>query len=311
MRITIAICTWNRCQLLRQTLEGMTKLSVPTDISWELLVVNNNSTDATDEVITSFKERLPIRGLFEPRPGKSNALNLAIRESSGEYIIFTDNDVLVDEEWLASYYRAFNRWPNATIFGGSIHPWFEGNPPQWLHRILSEVGGAYGIRELGDEPIPLSYNVLPYGANMAVRKAEQARYLYDASLGPRPNSPLRGEETTMVRQMLAAGAEGWWIPQARVRHYVPKEHQTTRFLRGFFSGMGEQGVIQMPEDTGPMIFGRPRWLWRKTLTAELRYRMRRVLTRPEVWIEDLRVSSDAWGQMRGHAARSRKRREFV
>ncbi len=289
----------------------MTKLAVPTDVTWELLVVNNNSTDSTDEVIDSFKARLPIRGLLESRPGKSNALNLAVRESHGQYIVWTDDDVLVDQQWLSSYCSAFNQWPNATIFGGSIEPWFEGTPPQWLQQVLSDVAGAYGIRELGTEPIPLSYNVVPYGANMAVRKEEQASYLYDVWLGPRPNSALRGEETTMVRQMLGAGAEGWWIPQARVRHYVPKDHQTTRFLRRFFSGLGEQGVLQMPEDAGPILFGRPRWLWRTVLTAEMTYRIRRVVSRPEVWIDDLRTASEAWGQMRGYAARSRSQREFV
>ena len=311
MQITVAICTWNRCSLLTQALEQMTTLTIPSGVKWELLIVNNNSTDNTDHVIESFSQRLPIRRLFEPKPGQSNARNLAVTEADGDYIIWTDDDVLVGEEWISSYCRAFKQWPNAAIFGGSIHPWFEGEPPRWLQRTLFKVAGAYAVRQLGTEPIPLSYNVLPYGANMAIRKTEQARYVYDVSLGLRPNSSLRGEETTVIREMLAAGAEGRWVPEARVRHYIPKERQSTRFLRSFFSGLGEQGVIQMPEDGAPLIFGRPRWLWRRVLTAELKYRIHRVLSQPEVWIEDLQISSEAWGQMRAYGARSRSQRKFA
>src|SRR6266536_6078206 len=92
MLITVAICTWNRCELLQTALEQLTRLLVPVDIEWELLVVNNNSTDATSSAIAPFASRLPVRELFEPKPGKSHALNLAIGEAAGDYILWTDDD---------------------------------------------------------------------------------------------------------------------------------------------------------------------------------------------------------------------------
>ena len=115
--------------ILGRTLEQMTLLRIPAEVEWELLVVNNNSTDDTDVVAERFADRLPLRLLQEPTAGKSHALNRAVREASGEYLLFTDDDVLVDEEWIAAYTCAFRRWPDAAIFGGPIRPWFDGTPP--------------------------------------------------------------------------------------------------------------------------------------------------------------------------------------
>src|SRR5690348_908357 len=98
-RLTVAICTWNRARALRTTLEQLTRVRVPAGAAWELLVVNNNCTDDTDAACREFETRLPIRLLHEPTPGQSHARNLAIRESRGAYIAWTDDDVLVDEGW--------------------------------------------------------------------------------------------------------------------------------------------------------------------------------------------------------------------
>ena len=299
MRITVAVCTWNRCHLLQQTLEAMTKLLIPPGVEWEVLVVNNNSTDATDAVIAGFAGRLPMRRLFEPRPGKSNALNLAVGEARGEYILWTDDDVLVHPHWAAEYCRAFHRWPDAAIFGGTIEPWFAGRKqPSWLVQVFPRVAGVYAARDLGDQPLPFSRDVTPFGANMAVRAAEQARYRYDADLGPRHDRYSTGEETAMVQRMLDAGITGWWVPNARVRHYIPEHRQSTRYVRKFFVGHGEFLARQSSPRTGPTLLGRPLWLWKQAVTSEARYRLRRVASKPDVWIEDLIDASLSWGQFR-------------
>ena len=168
MLISVAICTWNHSALLRQTLEQFTHLVIPPELEWELLVVNNNSTDATDDVIASFIGRLPIRRLFEPRPGLSNARNTAVREARGEYLLWTDDDSFVDERWLAAYAEAFVRWSKATVFGGPIRPWFATPPPQWLKRVWPMVSGVYGFRDLGSIPLRFDGSArMPFGANFA------------------------------------------------------------------------------------------------------------------------------------------------
>ena len=316
MRITVAICTWNRCALLKETLEQVARLAIPSEVEWELLVVNNNSTDATSEVLASFVRRLPLRAVTEAEPGLSNARNRAVREATGDYILWTDDDVLVDERWITEYCDSFVRWPEAAIFGGNIEPWFEGIPPEWLERVWSRVASAYGARNFGEQSVPLSKDVLPFGANFAVRINEQRRYLYDPHLGVRPNSIIGGEETTVIRSMLADGVVGRWVPKALVRHFIPEARQTIKYLRKYFKGYGEYCARQDATTPAAELFGAPRWLWREVFAAETRYRLRRHFSQPEVWIEDLIASSMAWGQLRGFranlkAAKSKRHGEQV
>ena len=91
------------------------------------------------------------------------------------------------------------------------------------------------------------------------------------------------------------GYEGWWVPDAVVQHYIPSERMTIRFLRQYLSGYGQWLAITEPPWQGPVLFGRPRWLWRHVVTAELRYRIRRLTSPPEIWIHDLIAASMAWG----------------
>ena len=98
----------------------------------EVVVVNNNCEDHTDEVIRAFVDRLPIRREFEPERGHSRARNRGVDTAKGDYIVWTDDDVVVDPGWLAAYSRAFRRWPEAALFGGPIIPKFEPPSPKWL-----------------------------------------------------------------------------------------------------------------------------------------------------------------------------------
>jgi glycosyltransferase involved in cell wall biosynthesis len=290
--ITVAICTWDRCELLRQTLEQMTKLQIPAGVLWELLVVNNNCTDRTDEVIASYANRLPIKRLVEPKPGQSNARNCAIGHANGDYIIWTDDDVLVDQHWLTAYYDAFNRWPDAAVFGGPIEPWFAEPPPGWLRQVLPHVAGPYAIKDFGEKPIPLSKEprVVPFGANFAVRASEQAEHLYDRRRGLRPGSSVRGDETNIIDAILSAGGKGWWVPGARVRHCILPERQTLNYIRSWHFGQGELAAQRV-------CGAKPLWLWRVAVEAELRYRWYRLFNDPDKWIDDLKKSSYWWGHL--------------
>ena len=123
MLVTVAICTLNRAESLRRTLDSLVAMHLLTGFSWEVLVVNNNCTDHTDDVIKDFTDRLPVRRLFEPQQGQSRARNCAIDAAKGDYIVWTDDDVVVDPGWLIAYVDAFRRWPNAAVFGGrSLEP---------------------------------------------------------------------------------------------------------------------------------------------------------------------------------------------
>jgi glycosyltransferase involved in cell wall biosynthesis len=301
--VTIGICTWNRSDLLQRTLEEMTHLRVPSGLAWEILVVNNNCTDDTDQVIQAFTERLPVRRLFESTPGKSHAANRLVAEARGEYIIWTDDDVLVYADWLTGYLDAFARWPEATVFGGPIEPWFVAPVPPWLQRTFPLVANAYAALDHGPEAIPLTMERYPYGANMAFRRSAHLRRPYDTRLGPRPNSGIRGEELILTRQVLSDGDTGWWVPGARVKHYIPPHRMSLRYLKEYFYGGGQALGLVGRDDRGELkAFGRPLWLWKQALTSELRYRWGRITAPPERWIESFKMAALSWGQIKSYAS---------
>jgi glucosyl-dolichyl phosphate glucuronosyltransferase len=299
MRITVAIGTWNRCEILRGTLEQMTRLEVPNDVEWELIVVNNRCSDATDEVIRSFRDRLPVRRAWEPEPGASNARNRAIAEATGEYIVWVDDDILVDQQWLAAYSAAFRRWPEAAVLGGPIDPLFEGDAPGWISEVIDQIGPVYGRQTFGVEPVLLTPEVIgrgPYGGNMAMRRDVLERFRFDPRLGPHHATYAVGEETELIRTMLASGAVGWWTPEPRVRHWVPRESQTLAYVRRWMVGNGRY-IARHPELDGSLPRNVPYRLYARIVRHEIQYRIRKPFAPPEVWIRDLIRSSRARGRL--------------
>jgi glucosyl-dolichyl phosphate glucuronosyltransferase len=302
--VTVAVCTWNRCGLLAQTLEGLTRLTVPEGVTWELVVVNNRSTDATDDVIATFERRLPVRRVWEPTPGLANARNRAVAEAAGEYVVFTDDDILVQPDWLAAYVASFRRWPDSAIFGGPIEPLFEDGPPAWIPRVLDQIGPVYGLQTLGSTPVPLALETVaagPYGGNMAMRRDALLRFPFDPRLGVRHGAYGIGEETELMRKMLAAGLCGWWTPEPRVRHWVPRTNQTLAYVRRWMEGCGRyHAQVQEAGDASPR--GARLRLHARVVRHEVQYGIRRLTAPPEVWIKDVIRAAHARGRLRAGSA---------
>jgi glucosyl-dolichyl phosphate glucuronosyltransferase len=298
MLVTIAICTYNRAALLRHTLDRLGHAAVPEGIAVEVIVVNNNCTDGTAQFLRDYAGPLSLRVVFEPVPGVSNARNQVLAEAAGEYILWTDDDVLVDRHWITAYAAAFRGWPEAVFFGGPIEPWFEGTPPAWLERAWPSVATAFATLQLSDRPIAFDARVVPYGANFATRTAVSRRYPFDPTLGRRPNGWIGGEETAVMRAMLADGHSGVSVPEARVIHHIPAARQTKRYLRAYYAGQGQVAAQTFPPG-GRTLFGRPLWLWKMALLTELRYRRAAAFTPPDVWIKELVTASYHRGLLRG------------
>jgi glycosyltransferase involved in cell wall biosynthesis len=300
MFVSVAICTWNRADLLDQTLTSMYKLIIPPETVWELMIVNNNCTDTTDSVIAKHQANLPIRRLFEPQQGKSFALNCACRAAKGEFIIWTDDDVLVETDWLARYVEAFKQWPNSSVFGGPVKPFLAGTPPQWLldQNIFSRVANVYAAIDLGPEPIDLTQGKEPYGTNWAVRTKDQRKYLYDTNLGPAPNRRIYYEDTDVIRRMFADGLNGRWVPNALLNHYIPENRQSTKYIRRYFRGQGEYTALQRSgKNKYPLYEEKLRFI-KRIIVAELKYLIYRfIIKNPKIWINALIQSSYVRGQL--------------
>jgi glycosyltransferase involved in cell wall biosynthesis len=301
MELTVAICTRNRCAALRRALASLAGVAVPDGVSWELVVADNASEDATAATITEFSNTLPLHAIVVSEVGKSNALKAVIDVASGEYILWLDDDVLVDPGWMTAYHDAFLRFPEAAFFGGPITPVFEGARPSWLDGAMHHVANAYAARDLGAEMIRLEGEALPYGANWAIRASEQRRHRYDPRLGPRGEQRLVGEEWAVMHALLDDGAAGRWVPAARVQHVIPPARQSLGYLRRYYRGNGASWAIVRQTRGEPMLLGRPRWVWREAFEQEIAFRIRRLYAAPEVWSEHLRRSSVAWGMLTGRA----------
>src|SRR5512135_3394307 len=132
-RASVIICTWNRAKSLAVTLESIERSELPASVSWEVLIVDNNSKDDTKAVFEQFQRRQPqrYRYVFEPRQGKSFALNTAIDNARGAILVFTDDDVTVDPHWLAETVAIFDRQPCAGVGGKIVDAWTS-KKPDWL-----------------------------------------------------------------------------------------------------------------------------------------------------------------------------------
>jgi glycosyltransferase involved in cell wall biosynthesis len=267
MIVTVAICTWNRADLLDRTLTEMHSLRNPPGVEWELLVVNNHCTDDTDEVIARHSDRLPIRRLFEERQGHSHARNCAVAAAAGELIIWTDDDVLVDPDWMGRYVESAGRWPEISFFGGPVYPWFEVDPPGWISRNVHDLWGPFALLDLGSDVRPLSDKEGPIGANMAFRRDTLKEVGFSSRFG-RVGGELRGsDEVDVITRVRKQGGRGLWVGNAGVRHFVPKARFTLEYLGRWYRCSGKDAVRLGWVEPCPTVLGVPRWVVRVCVAA--------------------------------------------
>lgn len=307
MLLTVSICTRNRSRMLRSTLTQLTRVLVPEAAEWEVLVVDNGSTDDTPDVLAEFVSLLPLRCISEAKLGLSHARNAAVSAAKGAYILWTDDDVLVDSQWLMAYFDAFRCHPDASVFGGPISPWFEGEPPSWLSRVFGTIDVAYAARHFDGGDAPLTGANLPFGANMAFRTDVLRDHQFDPELGRSGDGMISGEETSLIGALLASGHTGWWVSGACVEHFIPRDRQTTRYVRRWYNGHGRLVARLEAKDRVPGTVNRPRWVWRELVTSELAFLVSRLSRDPTVWIQHLKRASIARGQFMEFGALQRKR----
>jgi glucosyl-dolichyl phosphate glucuronosyltransferase len=284
VNVTAIICTRNRASQLNHVLETACHLVVPSGLLWELIVVDNCSSDYTEEVIRSYVTRLPVRYLREEIVGISNARNRGVTEARGEYICWTDDDVSLDPYWLVSYVEAFERHAEAAVFGGRILPVLMPPTPKWFAMAKDNwpIRTVLAARDFGNEITPVTFREgrTPYGANFAVRAVEQHRHKYNPSLGTSPTQRRVGEETDVIYRILKEGGTGWWVPDAKVSHIIQPQRQTLRYIYYYYRNAGESfAYLQhqhfdddyfagLKNDPAPMIRNGP-YLYKQLLVSAL------------------------------------------
>ena len=274
IQVTVAICTWNRCELLRQTLEQMTRLLIPAGLEYEILVVDNNSTDATEQVVTGFASATPGSTHLREPAGQILRLQSCDGEARGDYILWTDDDVLVAETWLAAFMAGAQQFPDAAAFGGTIVPWFTDPPDPAMCDAFPALGtGFCGLeRTMPAGVLPDEEHI--WGANMAFRRRAVEGMSFDTAFGPSPYMLGGGrEEVTLYSSMRRKGGIVIWLPAMRVQHYVMPSRTTLKYLKTFYRTKAYEETLKQPQGDTEVrrLAGAPRYLWRLWLTATLRY----------------------------------------
>ncbi len=225
LKVTVAIPTYNRADFLRQTLAGLVAQQFPRD-HYEILVLDNNSTDHTRAVVAEFAAARPApRYLHEPRQGLDHARNRAIAEARGDILVFGDDDILVQPDWLAQMTVPLLADPAQRIgaVGGEVIPVFPDGLPPWVAEWHSPLAFR---RDLG----PLESRHSPMGANLAFPKWVFAQLGYfHTALDRAAGNYFSGGDSEMIRRVRAAGLEVWFAPAAAVQHQMPASRTTFRY----------------------------------------------------------------------------------
>lgn len=294
--VDIAICTWNRESLLRQTLDSVARLQIPEGIALSVLLVDNASTDRTSEVVegfaqSSFADRHRVVSLYEPTQGHTFSRNCAVAASEGDLVLWTDDDVVLSADWVTRYVAAANDQPEVSFWGSQIEPKFVGKRPAWIDRNWDKLKGCFAARDLGEEAIELTPTRLPYGANFAVRGTVQRQNLFQTELGRRGELVLGEDELDLMRRLLAQGHRGIWVPGAVVEHLIPESRATTEYVFDYFVGQGRALAAR-----GEAWRQDPLSLISESKTERRYFQLKRFLTKPEVWVSHLIRSALAQGQ---------------
>lgn len=253
-RLSLVVATWNRASSLRLTLRALQAQEIRDEFDLEILVVDNGSTDDTPGVIKDAASgaRWPVRYLAEPRQGKSFACNRAIREARGEWLVFTDDDVLPEAGWAQALVDAM-RLHGADAAGGPVRPLWQAAPGDWLTAapLRQHVWGILALLDRGEVPVmakPTESNFL-IGANMAFRAATLRRIGgFRTDLGPHGAMLMRGEDTELLARLQQRGGRVVYAPEAVVHHRVARERMSLayarrrRFYGGYSDGLAGAGA---------------------------------------------------------------------
>ncbi|HKV51100.1 MAG TPA: glycosyltransferase [Gemmatimonadaceae bacterium] len=205
--VSVIVCTRNRSDALARLLDRLEQLVVPAGVRWELIVVDNGSTDGTAALLASWPRTLPMRVLNEVTPGLSRARNAGLAAASGGLLLFTDDDCLPDPQWLAAIRDEFARAPSLGVLGGRVELFDQRDQPTTTRtsRERGQITGAFNLDSI-------------IGCNLALRpSALAAAGPFDIALGGGTGAGA-GEDVDFVYRALRAGLRIEYSPDALVYH---------------------------------------------------------------------------------------------
>lgn len=276
---TLLVCTFNRSGDLRELLETALRQRTDDRVSYEVLVVDNNSTDDTRAVVEDLHGVAPdrLRYLFEPRQGKSNALNSGLAALRGRHYAIVDDDFLLPPDWLLTIHEGLERHPTAAFVGGKVLPHWQAPPPRWLTPAhwsavaLADYGDAE-FRVDADHQICLLACTFDTDAVRAVGG-------YDPRLAVSAGRVGGVEDLDLLRRLWAAGRYGVYLPTVSFRHKVEANRTTKAYHRRWHRGHGASyAMMREPamEQSRARFFDVPVHVYRQGVASLLSALVRRL-----------------------------------
>ena len=241
--ISIIICTYNRDRFLGSCLESLTSQSCSPS-EYEIILVNNRSTDNTHQLCLDFSERNPgfrIRYFIEENQGLSFARNRGIREAEGDLLAFADDDAVLCRDYVKNLRDEFGG-SGIAAGGGKILPMWEKSRPKWMSRFLLPL---VSVIDLGAEPVKFSGKKYPIGANMFFRREVFSQVgLFDTRLGRSGGNLMGSEEKDIFLKIRTAGLDIVYCPDIWVYHIVPEERTKMDFVKKQARGIGKSERVR-------------------------------------------------------------------
>lgn len=239
---SIAICTYNGERRLPDVLECLLRQVQIEQLAWEVIVVDNNSSDDTAAVVAGYRARwpqnVPLRYAFEPQQGAGHARQHAVAIAHSPLIGFLDDDNLPAPDWIAQAVAFAQAHPQVGAFGSRIRGLFEGTPPPHFERI----GAFLALTDRGAAPLPYrpSQKVLPPSAGLVVRRSAWLKHVPTRQVlsGPTAQNLAAGEDIEAVLHLQRGGWEIWYNPQMQVQHKIPQRRLERAYLIRLFRGIG-------------------------------------------------------------------------
>jgi glycosyltransferase involved in cell wall biosynthesis len=271
-KITVLICTYNRCESLRKTIESVAAQRFTHPVAWEILVVDNNSNDETRRVVDSFQSEYPerFRYILEPKQGVSHARNAGVRSARGEIIAFIDDDETADPTWLETLTSHLHSGDWAGT-GGRVCPTSGITLPDWLKTDSWFAKGPLASFDAG--PDTRQMNEPPFGANMAFRKDVFVICgLFRTDLGRSGNNLISNEDTEFGRRVMGAGLRIRYEPDAVAYHPVEQNRLSKGYFLTWWFNKGRSDLRELGTQTGRFRFiGIPLRLFRAFFVGIVRW----------------------------------------
>lgn len=244
--ISAIICTHNRCDLLPKAIASLQGQSLSKS-SYEIIVVDNASTDETEAVCNTFSSLENFRYIYEPVPGLSVARNRGLVEARGKYVAYMDDDAIACTDWLALLHQAFTTvQPTPVSVGGKIFPLWEAEKPSWFP---DEKKPYLTILDYGDSPQFILYPRILYGTNMSFEKEALLRHDgFRTDVGRRKGNLLSCEESDIYQKLAKKELPVYYLPQASVQHLVPRDRLSKKWLYRRHYWQGRSEVLLLPEN---------------------------------------------------------------